>query len=118
MRIGTLEIRKTGGYSVLDLSKKTEVKNKETGEIKVIYPILASNSYLTWTLKDIMRLGNEEERNDATVILEVLENELGKDKDKGVCGEMESYLGIETKFFENYGKSFEVVNGEVQIKLF
>ena len=118
MKIGKLEIRKTGGYSILDISKPTEVKNKETCEIKVIYPILASNSYLTWTLKDVMRIGNEEERNDATVILEVLENELKKDKDKGVCGDMVSYREIEGKFFAGYGVNYEVRNGEMQIKLF
>ena len=118
MRIGTLEIRKTGGYSILDLSKPTEVKSKETDEVKVIYPILASNSYLSWTLKDAIRLGSKEEKIDAKVVLEVLENELKKDKDIGVCGEMESYREIEGKFFAGYGVNYEVVNGLMQIKLF
>ena len=118
MKIGTLEIKKTGGYSVLDLSKKTEVKNKETGEVKVIYAIPTSNSYLTWALDDVIRLGSKEEKIDAMVILGMLEKELLKDKDGESCGEMGDYRNIETKFFDGYGKNYEVVNGDVQIKLF
>jgi len=99
MKIGKYSINER--YTVSHIAN-TRVKNKKTGKIehKEIVVVDASNSWLSWSLKDIVRIGNKAEAKIANEM--IYELSLISDKYKvGFLDKRSEDYRIEEIFFYN-----------------
>jgi len=103
MQIGKYNINKK--YTVSHIGK-IKTKNKETGEIETTEGVLndAWNSWLTWSLKVVMEIGNKSERELATKYYNEL-IEISSKYETGYMDERSLKFRIEeNKFYDKYSK--------------
>lgn len=103
--IGRFAIRTVGASNeVWDMRK---LKNKDGSPKmkdgkRVIEPArLSSHGYLTWSLKNVVRVGNKSEKTEAQKHIDILNKKTNKIKTKNNDDYMVEYREIEKKYIAN-----------------
>lgn len=101
---GTITI--IGRFSIRAVGSSTEVwamrkKEKKDGTKSIEPDRLGSHGYLTWCLKNILRVGNKTEKGIAGDHLEKFNKKVAKIKERGTDDYMVAYRKLEKKYIEN-----------------